>query len=125
MAASDFSVTNIGATPSEVVESAPIFHNILTESESMKKEYLNISITSIQRYTIKFNAKTTAIKDVILAHYNARYGGYGSFSWAADMVPAHVNGGSALTGRWVDGSITFTPVGYKLWNISIQFEKSN
>lgn len=118
MAADDFSVA-----PSEVVESAPIFNNITTESESMKKEFLNISATSIQKYTLKFNAKTTAVKDSILAHYNARYGGYDSFLWTS--VPAHVNSGSNITGRWIDGSITFTPVGYKLWNVSIMFEKSN
>jgi len=118
MAADDFSTA-----PSEVIEDAPIFNNIITETESEKKEYLNLSTTSVRRYTIKFNAQTTTVKDAILAHYNARYGGYDSFAWTS--VPAHVNSGSNLTGRWIDGSIKFTPVGYKLWNISIRFEKAN
>jgi len=123
MAASDFSLANIGATPSEVVELDPIFNNVITESESMKKEFLNLSTTSVDRYQIKFNAQLTAIKDAILTHYKARYSGYGSFAWT--MVPAQVNSGAALTGRWVDGSLKFTPIGYKRWNISIVFEKAN
>jgi len=118
MAADDFSTA-----PSEVVEVAPSFHNVITESESMKKEFMNLSTTSIQQYQLKFNAKTTAVKDAILLHYNGRYGGYDEFIWTS--VPAHVNSGSNLTGRWVTGSIKFTPIGYKLWNITIIFEKSN
>ena len=123
MAASDFSLANIGTTPSEVVELEPTFNNVATPSESMKKEYLNLSATSVDRYQIKFNSQTTAIKTAILAHYKARYSGYGSFLW--NMVPAYVNGGANLTGRWVPGSLKNTPIGYKRWNISIVFEKAN
>ena len=117
MAADDFTTAT-----SEVVEISPDFHNVVTPSESMKKEYLNLSTTSLKRYDIKFNAQTTAVKDVILAHYNARYGGYDSFIWTS--VPSYVNSGANLTGRWVDKSIKFTPIGYKRWNITIQFEVS-
>ena len=115
-------MANFTIAPSEVVESSPIFNNIITEMESMKKEFLNLSTTSLKRYTIKFNAKTTAVKDSILLDYNGRYGGHEEFIWAS--VPAHVNSGANLTGRWIDNSIKFTPVGYKMWNINIQFEVS-
>jgi len=118
MAADDFTIA-----PSEVVEIVPVFNNVVTDSESMKQEYLNLSTTSIQRYKIKFNAKTTAEKDAVLAHYNGRYAGYDEFIWTS--VPAYVNSGANLTGRWVTGSLQFTPIGYKRWNISITFQKSN
>ena len=109
--------------PSEVVELSPIFNNVITDSESMKQEYLNISTTSVQQYKIKFNVVTTAVKDAILAHYNGRYGGYDPFAWKS--VPAYVNSGADITGRWVGGSLQFTPIGYKRWNVSVIFQKSN
>ena len=110
--------------PSEVIEVAPDYHNIITQTESMKKEFLNLAATPVRRYRLKFNAQTTTVKDAILAHYDAQYGGYTSFSWATAAVPAHVNGGAAMTGRWIDGSLQFTGIGYKMWNISMEFEKS-
>ena len=117
MAAANFTIA-----PSEVVELSPVFNNIITPTESMKKEFLNLAATPVRRYRLKFNTKSTAVKDAILAHHDSAYGGYDDFSWTS--VPAHVNSGANLTGRWVDGSMQFTPVGYKLWNISIDFEKS-
>ena len=113
---------NFATAPSEVVELSPDYNNIITPTESMKKEFLNLSTTPIRRYRLKFNSKTTAVKDAILAHYDSAYGGYDDFTWTS--VPAHVNSGGNITGRWVDGSMQFTPIGYKLWNISIEFEKS-
>ena len=110
--------------PSEVIEVAPDYHNIITLTESMKKEFLNLAATPIRRYRLKFNAKTTAVKDAILAHYDGQTGGHTAFSWTAAAVPAHVNSGAAMTGRWIDKSIQSTGVGYKLWNINIEFEKS-
>ena len=110
--------------PSEVIEEPPNYHNIITQTESMKKEYINLAATPVRKYRLKFNARTTAIKDAILAHYDTQKGGYVAFRWAAAAVPAHVNSGAAMTGRWIDGSLQFTGVGYKLWNISIGFEKS-
>ena len=117
MAADDFATA-----PSEVVELPPAFNNIITTTESEKKEFLNLSVTPIRVYRLKFNAQSTAVKDAILAHHDARYGGYDDFTWTS--VPDHVNSGANLQGRWIDGSIRFIPIGYKLWNISIDFEKS-
>ena len=110
--------------PSEVIEVSPEYHNIITQTESMKKEFLNLAATPVRKYRLKFNAQTTAVKDAILAHYDGQTGGLTAFSWTAAAVPAHVNSGAAMTGRWVDGSIQFAGIGYKRWNISIEFEKS-
>ena len=49
MAADDFTIT-----PSWVDVHCPEFHNIITQSESMKKDYQNLSTTSVQRFTLKF-----------------------------------------------------------------------
>lgn len=117
MAADDFSLV-----PSEVIELTPIFNNVITESESMKKEFLNLSTTALRQYQLTFNVLTTANKDVLLAHYNARYGGYDEFTWTS--VPSYIESGTNITGRWVDGSLQITPVGNKYWKCSITMEKS-
>lgn len=117
MAADDFSLS-----PNFVTELDPIYNNVITESESMKKEFLNLSTTALQRYELKFSALTTANKDVLIGHYKARYGGYDSFIWTS--VPAYIESGSNITGRWVDGSLQITPIGYKRWTCSITMEKS-
>ena len=108
--------------PSEVIELEPIYNNVITPSESMKKEFFNLSATALQRYHIKFNVLTTANKDILLAHFKAQSGGYYPFSWTS--VPAYIESGANITGRWVDGSLSITPIGYKRWNCSVIMEKS-
>ena len=108
--------------PNEVIELDPIFNNVITESESMKKEFLNLSTTALQRYQLKFKALTTANKDVLLDHYKARYGGDDEFKWTS--VPAYIESGADITGRWVDGSLSISPVAGKYWVCSITMEKS-
>jgi len=117
MAADDFTMT-----PNEAIEIVPDYHNIITPSESMKKEFLNIAATPLQRYRLKFKTLTTANKDVLLAHYKARYGGYDEFIWTS--VPAYIESGANITGRWVDGSLDITPVANGRWVCSIIIEKS-
>ncbi len=117
MAADDFATT-----PHEVVEENPIYNNVITPSESMKKEYLNLSATALQRYRLTFKNCTTAEKDAIVSHYQGRYGGYDSFIWTA--VPAYIESGANITGRWVDGSLKIMPVANGVWNVQLTMEKS-
>jgi hypothetical protein len=116
-------MANFTMAPNEVVESEPIYNNVITQSESMKKEFLNLAATPIKRYTLHFDVLTTAEKDAFLTHWNATgLGGYASFSWTS--VPAHVNGGVNLTGRWVEGSLSITGVSHNYWKIQVTFEKA-
>ena len=46
-AGSDFSLV-----PSEVIELEPTYNNVITQSESMKKEFLNLSATPLLQYKI-------------------------------------------------------------------------
>ena len=115
-AGSDFTLV-----PSEVVELEPDYHNVITESESMKKEFLNMSATATQRYRMKFNAMTTANKNTLLTHFKDQSGGYYKFIWKS--VPAYIEAGGNITGRWVRGSLSITPIGYKMWQVSVTMEK--
>jgi len=107
--------------PSEVVELEPEYNNIITPTESMKKEYLNLSATALQKYKITFNVLTTANKDTLLTHFKANYGEFHSFTWKS--VPSYIESGANITGRWVTGSLSITPIGYKRWTCSVIIEK--
>lgn len=123
MAAGDFTLT-----PTWVYPEARIFHNIVSQSESMKREYLNVSVTGVERFVLRYEGMTDANFETLFEHYNARYGGYGSFAWKNANIPLYIIdvldlGASDLTGRWVDGSFKFVPQSHS-WNAEIMFEKA-
>ena len=107
--------------PNEVLTAEPEYHNVITDSESMKKEYINIATTPTEKFTLNFSALTNAERDTLLDHYNDQYGGFYSFSWAS--VPSYVCSGADITGRWVKGSLKMTSVSKTYWKCSIVFEK--
>lgn len=108
--------------PNEVITEEPEYHNIITESESMKKDYQNISTTSVQKYKLKFKVLTNANRNILLTHYNDQYGDYHSFSWQS--VPSHIDSGANITGRWIKGSLKMSIVSNR-WRCEILFEKDN
>ena len=107
--------------PNEVLTAEPEYHNVITDSESMKKEYINIATTPTEKFTLNFSALTNTERDTLLDHYNDQYGGFYSFSWAS--VPSYVCSGADMTGRWVKGSLKMTPISKTYWKCSIMFEK--
>ena len=109
--------------PNKVIPLVPEYHNIITTSESMKKEYLNLSATSVDKYKLIFNAVTNAVKETIQTHYKDQSGGYYPFSWQS--VPSYIGSGANITGRWIDESLKMTPIGKDLWMCEIVFEKDN
>ena len=104
----------------EIME--PAYHNVITTSESMKKEYMNVSSAAIQRFKLSLQLVTSE-KDTLLAHFNDQYGGYHSFSWTS--VPSHINSGVSMTGRWVDGSLSLPIRAGLVWLCQVEFEKEN
>lgn len=109
-------------TPQDAITLEPDYHNVITETESMKKDYQNISVTPVLKYKLIFKALTSANRDVLLAHYNDQYGGYHSFSWQS--VPSYIGAGANITGRWVKGSLNMTIISNK-WRCEVVFEKDN
>ena len=107
--------------PNEALTAEPEYHNVVTPAESMKKEYINISSTPVEKFTLNFNALTSAERDTLITHYNDQYGEYHSFSWQS--VPSYIGSGANITGRWVDGSLKMTPASKTYWRCSIKFEK--
>ena len=108
-------------TPNLVVTRTPAYYNVITQSESGKKEYMNIASTPTEQYELQFNALTNSQRDTLLTHYKDNYGGYHSFIWKS--VPSYINSGADMTGRWVDGSLRMSPVGNLYWRCSVVFEK--
>jgi len=124
MAASDFTLV-----PTLVVPDEPEFNNLETPSESMKKNYLNLSSTPILRYKLIFEGMSNTNFWALHKHVYDRYVGYDSFSWQS--VPAYIDtdmdgtpDGSNLTGRWVKDTFKFDP-GPDSWDAEIVFEKAN
>lgn len=109
-------------TPKVVEVSEPAHHNIITAADSMKKEYLNVSATPMERFKLKFPNLTSAERTTLQTHFSDQYGGFASFIWQS--VPAYIGGGSNITGRWVDGSLQMVPNGHTHWACSVIFEKN-
>lgn len=100
------------------------YHTVITEAESQKKEYFNISgSTPVEQYKIVFSGVSDAGYNGgtgILDHYNGQLGGYQYFTWTS--VPSYILGGSDVSGRWVEGSFKQTPRANS-WDIEIMFER--
>ncbi len=108
-------------TPQEVIPIEPEYYNIITPSESMKKEYINVAGTPTDKYRLIFKALSNTDRETLRAHFDDQSGGYYLFSWQS--VPAYIEGGSNISGRWLDGSYREKPVGPILWDCEIMFEK--
>jgi len=115
MAADDFTLipTWVKPLPSK-------FYNVVTKSESGKKEYQNISTTPTKQFELKFQGLSDTDYDSLRAHYEARYGGYDSFSWQS--VPSYIESGANMTGRWKDKSLK-AKARATCWDVTIIFEK--
>ncbi len=122
MAADDFALT-----PTWVQIEEPEYNNVITQSESMKKEFMNIATTPIEKFKLKFEGMSDANFKTLYDHYKGRYGGYDVFAWLNANIPAYIKTLLGLTtenlsGRWVTGS--FKPkVRAKSFDAEIVFEK--
>jgi len=123
--ASDFTLT-----PTAVVPVTPVFNTIISQSESMKKQYQNLSGNAVFRYKLTFNALSETDFWTLYNHYHSCKGEYDSFSWTS--VPSYIDtdqdgtpDGSNMTGHWVTNSLTFQPLAVGLWQAEIIFERSN
>jgi len=106
--------------PNEVITLEPEYNNVQSQTESMKKEYYNISTNAVEKYQLNFKALTNAERDILLTHYKDQSGDYHNFSWQS--VPDYIGSGANITGRWVKGSLKMTIISNKL-KCSIVFEK--
>lgn len=119
---------NFTFTPDYVIPEVPDFNTIITQSESMKKNYLSMNSTPVQRFKLIFKAIDNDDAIDIQAHYASCYGQYDNFSWTT--VPSYIDtnldgtkDGTNMTGRWVEGSLIFTPLDDSKCNVEIIFEK--
>ena len=119
---------NFTTVPDYVIPEVLEYNTIVTQAYGMKKQYQSLDVTPVQRFKLIFNAITNAVYVTIQAHYASTYGQYDNFLWTS--VPAWIdttlNGaidGTNMTGRWVEGSLSMTPIGILRCNVSIVFEK--
>lgn len=124
MAADDFALTPTWVYPEE-----PEYHNVITQSESQKKDYQNVSTTSIEKFKLKFEGMSDANFKTLYDHQKGRYGGYDLFAWLNANIPAYIKTllgitSENLSGRWIFGTFKFTPKAHS-WDAEIIFEKNN
>lgn len=119
---------NFTFVPEYVIPEVPDYNTIITQTESMKKNYLSLSANPVQRFKLIFKAISNDTYIDILAHYASCYGQYDNFSWTS--VPAYIDtdmdgtkDGTNMTGRWVEGSLIMTPLDDSTCNVEIIFEK--
>ena len=122
MAADDFTLT-----PTWVIPENPEYHNMISKSDSMKKEYFNISSTPTEKFKLKWDGLSDADFKTLYDHVKGRYGGYDLFAWLNANIPSYLLTLLGLTsenlsGRWVDGTFKFNPKA-KFWTAEIIFEK--
>jgi len=123
VAADDFTLKPTWVFPSE-----PEFYNVVTPSESMKKEYLNISATPVEKFRLKFDGLSDANFEILRDHYKGRYGGFDNFAWKNAAIPSYILSLLGLTtedidGRWIQGTFNATPKANS-WDAEITFEKA-
>jgi len=123
MAADDFTITPTWVYPIRIS-----FNNVITVSESLKKDYQNIADIPTERFRIVWRGLSDANAELIYEHYKSRYAGYDDFAWKAANIPSYINdildlGGADLTGRWIDESWKATPKANS-WDIELIFEKA-
>lgn len=124
MAAANFTLA-----PSTVIPLPPVFNTIVTQAETMEKQYQNISGNAVLKYKLIFKVLTNANFLVLFNHYHSAKGEYDSFSWTS--VPSYIDtdqdgsgDGTNLTGHWVTGSLTYHPLSSTHWSAEVIFEKS-
>ncbi len=122
-------MANFTLTPTWAYPEEPEFHNVITESESMKKDYQNISTTAVQRFVFEFIGLSDANFKTLYDHYNGEYGSYALFNWLNANIPDYLKTllgitSENLSGRWVEGSFSFKLKSHS-WDAKIIFEKNN
>lgn len=122
MADSDFTIL-----PTWVIVEEPEYHNIESQSDSMKKEYFNLSYTPTEKFKLKFDGLSDSQFKILYDHYKERYGGYALFVWLNAYIPTYIKTLLGITtgdlsGRWVGGSFKFNPKP-KYFTAEITFEK--
>lgn len=116
-------------TPTWMEPQEPEFHTIMTQSESMKKNYANLSgSTPILKWKCKWQGLSDTSYYLLYQHFYDNKGGYDSFAFKC--VPSYIDtdedgvpDGSAMTGRWVEGTFK-TKLLPRSWDLEIVFEKA-
>ena len=122
-------MANFELIPTWVTPEAPEYHNVITESESMKKDYQNLSTTPVEVFVLEFTGLSDANFKILYDHYYSEYGGYAEFNWLNAKIPGYlkvllgITDGN-LTGRWVKDSFSFTLKPHS-WDAKIKFERAN
>ena len=123
MAGANFTLIPTWVYPEELE-----WNTLVTQSESMKKQYQSLSDTPGQKYRLVFTGLSDANRGVLLNHIYQCKGGFDSFSWQS--VPSYIDtdldgtpDGSNMTGRWVEKSYDQTPR-ENAWDCEIIFEKA-
>jgi len=116
-----------GVTPTLCNPDLPKYNVLVTQSESMLKNYINLSGSSPTFvFRLKFKNVSDADHDLLLSHWMETKGGAESFTWKT--VPPYIDGnhdgvadGENMTGHWVHKSFKHKPNPHS-WDVDLKFE---
>ena len=119
---------NFTLMPTWVIPEAPKYNIIVTQTESMKKEYFQLGDTPVEAFIFKFDGLSDTNFKVLYDHYKSQSSGYALFSWINAYIPEYVKVLLGITigdlsGRWGKDSFKFKPKP-KHWTAEILFERS-
>jgi len=105
----------------------PEYNTIITPTESMKKEYMNLSANATEKFKLRYEGLSDANFKTLYDHYKGEYGGYAAFAWKNAYIPAYIQTllgltTEDLTGRWVENTFKFSPEAHS-WTAEVVFEK--
>lgn len=117
------SASNFTLTPNAVIPIEPVFYGKISEG-GMDKQFNAISSDGTQKFELQFKLLTNTQFQTLYNHYYECKGDYDSFSWTTvpDYLSSITNYAGSLTGRWVKGSFSFTPLMNEKWQARIIFE---
>jgi hypothetical protein len=120
---------NFTLVPTKVIPLPAKWNNKISNTETMKKQYLRLAIVPEERFKLVFEKMSDANYLTLKNHVDACYGEYDNFSWTS--VPSYIDtnrdgvaDGSSMTGRWEEGSLSEPEVNaYDMGDIFIIFVK--
>ena len=107
-------------TPHKVQPGVPVYNNILTKMEGMRKKGRNKSSEPDIDFTLTFDGQTDAEMKAIFSHYDGQYGGDGDpFYWTT--VPDYIDSGTNIYSRYK--SIEREHIFNNCWVVTVVLQK--
>lgn len=107
---------DVGLTPEYTFTTGSSFKTLISEGEAGKERRRSKRSTQRREWKLKFGLLTEVEADLIWDFYLARKGAYEAFTWTDPVA-----GGSPVTVRFEDDSLTKDYFQYNSYSLSLAF----